>query len=538
MAKVKGQEQDKNITSAVSNWAASVQTSNYNKIRVGAKKLADDAFLNVSRTTAVKNNKPITKENVIKALNTGNVAELRIISNYFFVKSGIYERLIKYMAHFYRYDFFVTPVQYDKAVPQAKVIEGWYKACLFLENSKPKKHLSDIAVKVLKNGCYYGYKLEQRDRAFLQELPVNYCRSRYDYNGKPAVEFNVKYFDDKFADNDYRLRVVKMFPKEVQQAYVAFKKGTLPQDFSGDGKGWVLLDPTKTVKFNIDGSDIPMFASIIPHLLDLEKAQEIDLQKMLQQILKIIIQKFPLDKNNDLVFDIDEMQAFHNMAVEMLGDAVGVDVLSTLADVDVADMSDKGNVSSVDQLEKVERTVYNEPGVSQMQFNSDSSAALERSILNDQGSLAGLVLQFEEYLEDLIAPLNRQIKKKLVYRVNILPTTMYNYRDLSDNYREQTMLGFSKLLPQVALGMPQTVVMSTSLFENQMLKLDEVFIPPQMSSTMSGSESSSSNSDNNDTQKNSDSQQQEKPQSDEGGRPELPAGERTDKTNQNIEAEQ
>ena len=536
MAKVKGQEQDKNITSDISSWAANIQTSNYNKIRVGAKKLADDAFLNVSRTTAVKNNKPITKENVIKALSTGNIAELRIISNYFFVKSGIYERLIKYMAHFYRYDFFVTPVQYDKAVPQSKVIEGWYKACLFLENSKPKKHLSDIAVKVLKNGCYYGYKLEQRDRAFLQELPVDYCRSRYDYNGKPAVEFNVKYFDDKFADNDYRLRVVKMFPKEIQQAYVAFKKGTLPQDFSGDGKGWVLLDPIKTVKFNIDGSDIPIFASIIPHLLDLEKAQEIDLQKMLQQILKIIIQKFPLDKNNDLVFDIDEMQAFHNMAVEMLGDAVGVDVLSTLADVDVADMSDKGNVSSVDQLEKVERTVYNEAGVSQMQFNSDSSAALERSILNDQGSLAGLVLQFEEYLEDMIAPLNRQAKKKLIYRVNILPTTMYNYRDLSDNYREQTMLGFSKLLPQVALGMPQTVVMSTSLFENQMLKLGEVFIPPQMSSTMSGNEeSSSSDSDKKDTQNDSNSQQPEQPQANEGGRPEVGAEDRSERTERRID---
>lgn len=536
MAKVKGQEQDKNITSDISSWAANIQTSNYNKIRVGAKKLADDAFLNVSRTTAVKNNKPITKENVIKALSTGNIAELRIISNYFFVKSGIYERLVKYMAHFYRYDFFVTPVQYDKAVPQSKVIEGWYKACLFLENSKPKKHLSDIAVKVLKNGCYYGYKLEQRDRAFLQELPVDYCRSRYDYNGKPAVEFNVKYFDDKFADNDYRLRVVKMFPKEIQQAYVAFKKGTLPQDFSGDGKGWVLLDPIKTVKFNIDGSDIPIFASIIPHLLDLEKAQEIDLQKMLQQILKIIIQKFPLDKNNDLVFDIDEMQAFHNMAVEMLGDAVGVDVLSTLADVDVADMSDKGNVSSVDQLEKVERTVYNEAGVSQMQFNSDSSAALERSILNDQGSLAGLVLQFEEYLEDMIAPLNRQAKKKLIYRVNILPTTMYNYRDLSDNYREQTMLGFSKLLPQVALGMPQTVVMSTSLFENQMLKLGEVFIPPQMSSTMSGNEeSNSSDSDNNDKQNDSNSQQPEQPQTDEGGRPEVGAEDRSERTERRID---
>ena len=518
-----------------SNWYKN--STYYNKIKVGSKTLRDDAFLNVDATTAIQTNRPIKKDLVVKAINTKDYKQLRVISNYFYNKSGIYERLIKYMAHFFRYDFFVTPVQYDKTVPQTKIIEGWYKACLFLENSKPKKHLSEIAVKVIKNGCFYGYRLAQKDREFLQELPIDYCRSRYNYNGKPAVEFNVKYFDDNFADNDYRLRVVKMFPKEIQQAYVAFKKGTLSQDFNGDDKGWVLLDPTKTVKFNVDGSDMPLFISIIPHLLDLEKAQEIDLQKMLQQILKIVIQKFPLDKNNDLVFDIDEMQAFHNMAVDMLGDAVGVDVLSTLADVDVADMSDKGNVSSVDQLEKVERTVYNEAGVSQMQFNSEGSVALERSISNDEGSLTDLIQQFEEYLEDMILPLNRNIKKKLIYRVNILPTTVYNYKDMASTYREQTMLGYSKLLTQVALGMPQTVVMSAAMFENQMLKLDEVFIPPQMSSTMSGndSEGEDNNKDSKTTQSGDTGNVQPH---DEGGRPEVDTVEKSETTIETEESRQ
>lgn len=276
-----------------------------------------------------------------------------------------------------------------------------------------------------------------------------------------------------------------------------------------------------------------MFINVIPHLLDLEKAQDIDLQKMLQQILKIIIQKFPLDKNNDLVFDIDEMRQFHSMAVDMLGDSVGVDVLSTLADVTVADMSDKGNVSAVDQLEKVERTVYNEAGVSQMQFNSEGSVALEKSISNDEGSLADLIAQFEEYLEDMIMPLNKQIKKKLVYRVNILPTTVYNYKDMASTYREQTMLGYSKLLTQVALGMSQTVVMSAAMFENQMLKLDEVFTPPQMSSTMSGSESAAKQEESDGS-----TSVQQLPQEDKGGRPELDDGDKTDKTVDNIESEQ
>lgn len=512
------------------------RSTRYNKIGVGNKSLSDNAFLNLDAVAAIGANKPVKKQAVLRAIEAKDAKQLRVISDYFYNKSGIYERLVKYMAHFFRYDFFVTPVQYDKAVPDSKVIEGWYKACLYLENSKPKRHLGDIAVKVIKNGCFYGYRLSQSDREFLQELPIEYCRSRYEYNGKPAVEFNVKYFDDNFSDNEYRIRVVKMFPKEIQKAYVSYKKGTLPQDFNGDDRGWVLLDPTKTVKFNVDCSDIPMFINVIPHLLDLEKAQDIDLQKMMQQIMKIIIQKFPLDKNNDLVFDLSEMQSFHDMAVDMLGDALGVDVLSTLADVSVADMSDKGNVSSVDQLEKVERTVYNEAGVSQAQFNTDGAVALERSIANDGGSLSGLVRQFEEYLEDMILPLNKQIKKKLVYRVNILPTTVYNYVDMASTYREQTMLGYSKLLTQVALGMPQTVVMSAAKFENDMLKLGDVFIPPQMSSTMSANgekeaegESEGKSQDKSDD-KSGDNSKPLVEKLDNGGRPSVDTADKSDTT--------
>ena len=512
------------------------RSTRYNKIGVGNKSLSDDAFLNLDAVAAIGSNKPVKKQAVLRAIETKDAQQLRVISDYFYNKSGIYERLVKYMAHFFRYDFFVTPVQYDKAVPDSKVVEGWYKACMYLENSKPKRHLGDIAVKVIKNGCFYGYRLSQSDREFLQELPIEYCRSRYEYNGKPAVEFNVKYFDDNFSDNEYRLRVVKMFPKEIQKAYVSYKRGTLPQDFNGDDRGWVLLDPTKTVKFNVDGSDIPMFINVIPHLLDLEKAQGIDLQKMLQQIMKIVIQRFPLDKNNDLVFDLNEMEAFHEMAVDMLGDAPGVDVLSTLADVSVADMSDKGNVSSVDQLEKVERTVYNEAGVSQAQFNTDGAVALERSIANDGGSLSGLVRQFEEYLEDMILPLNKQIKKKLVYRVNILPTTIYNYVDMASTYREQTMLGYSKLLTQVALGMPQTVVMSAAKFENDMLKLGDVFIPPQMSSTMSANgekEAEDESDDKPDDESEDKSGGNSKPLAeklDNGGRPSVDTADKSDTT--------
>ena len=132
----------------------------------------------------------------------------------------------------------------------------------------------------------------------------------------------------------------------------------------------------------------------------------------------------------------------------------------------------------------------------------------------------------------MILPLNKQIKKSLFYRVNILPTTIYNYQDMASLYREQTMLGFSKLLPQVALGMSQTVVIATALFENKMLKLDDVFTPPQMSSTMSSSDTKKEDSEEDENNE----QQVQKPE-EEGGRPALDDTEKSDKTIQNLESQ-
>lgn len=524
--------------------------NNFNSIRVGKKNL-DDEGIAISYPQAVKkygNNgkylRPIKREDVEKLLLANNVVELRKLSELYFRKSGIYSRLCRYMANLYRYDMFVTPIVYDQSLYETKsekIVEGWYKSCRYLENSNLKRTFGDIALKVIKRGCYYGYKLVGKNGCYIQELPVEYCRSRYSVNGTSAVELNVKFFDECYPDPTYRLKVVKLFPKEIQKAYIAYKKNTLPQDFSGDELGWVLLDSSCAVKFNLGGSDIPFFASVIPHLIDLEIAQEIDRKKMAQQIMKIIVQKFPMDKTgNDPVFTIDEMNAFHQNAVNMLGDAIGVDVLSTLADVTVEDMADTGNESAADQLEKVERSVYNEAGVASAMFNTDGNLALEKSVINDESSMSDLILQFQTYAQSLLQPYNKSAKK-LVYVVQILPTTGYNYKDISKMYKEQTTIGFSKLLPQVALGHTQSSIIATAYFENQLLSLGDVFVAPQMSSTMSSSSSSSSqnNKDSNDNDNSDDNDSNTTVQPDDGnevGRPEKDDSEKSDKTIQNRES--
>jgi hypothetical protein len=66
----------------------------------------------------------------------------------------------------------------------------------------------------------------------------------------------------------------------------------------------------------------------------------------------------------------------------------------------------------------------------------------------------------------------------------MLETTQYNYKDISKIYKEQVQMGYSKMLPQIALGHSQSSILNTAYFENDILHLSEVMIPPLMSSTM------------------------------------------------------
>ena len=454
----------------------------FSKIKIGAKTL-DDAVLKLGELKKV-NPRLADKPTVLRAIHEGDLKAMRDISEFFYKISGIYSRIIKYMAFMYRFDWMVTPYVCDESIKSKpdKLLKGFGKCLDDLDNFNVKKNLGEISFEVLLYGAYYGYKVETKDGMVLQQLPINYCRSRFNQGKKPAVEFNMKFFDDQFRDTTQKMKVLKMFPEEFSKGYILYKKGKLPPEFMGDDNGWYLLDVNSTVKFNANKFDYPAFISVIPLILDLDEAQDLDKKKMLQKLLKILVQKMPLDKNGELIFDVEEARELHNNAVQMLSRAIGVDVLTTFADVDVADMSDNATTAAADDLARVERQVYNEAGVSQMQFNTDGNIALEKSILNDEASLYNMLLQFEEFLNEIVKKHDNGTKWK--FKAQILTTTIYNYKEMAKLYKEQMQVGFSKMLPQIALGQSQSSILANAYFENDILDLVNVFIPPLMSSTM------------------------------------------------------
>lgn len=538
-------------TTDVSSYRDLVGNVDFSKMRVGIKTL-EDATVDLGNYKKV-NPKYGNKAYILKAINNGDTAAMREISNFFYKTSGIYNRLCRYMAYLYRYDWLVTPYinggvgivqDTNQSLSESnrnKIIENFFKALKYLDDFEVKKFFGEVALKVIRNGCYYGYLIPQNNKVSVQELPPHYCRTRYNVNGRPAVEFNMRFFDDMYSDTAQRTKMLNLFPADFKKGYRAYKAGKLMPDFPGDTSGWYLLDINSVIKFNINGDDFPAFIAVIPSIIDLDEAQDLDRKRMAQKLLKIIIQKMPLDKNGDLVFDVDEAQQLHNNAVRMLSKAIGIDVLTTFADVDVADMSDKSNTTQTDDLTRVERGVYNEAGVSQMQFNSNSNTALNNSILNDEATLYNLIQQFESFLNILLEPYNKN-PKKCYYKAQILTTTIYNYKDMAKLYKEQTQMGYSKMLPQIALGQSQSSILANAYWENDILNLVSVFVPPLTSNTMnaevlaqqqakkSGSQSGSQSGSVNKSNGSGNNEQEG------AGRPEKEDNQKSDKTLQNRES--
>ena len=502
----------------------------YRKIKVGVKNL-DDAVLNLGNLKQCFPRHGYTnKKYIYEAIMQNQVEELRNISNFYYNTNGIYQRICNYFAFLYRYDWYVVPEMYEESYQETKVLKDFAKILNYLDNSHIRKMCGDIALSVILDGAYYGYVVPSNERILLQQLPIKYCRSRYTVKGIHAIEFDMRFFDT-FKDPQYRLKVLKLFPEEFTKGYLLFKQGKLQNDFGDNSNSWYLLEPENTVKFNFNNSDIPIFVNAIPSLLDLDAAQDLDRRKQMQKLLKIIIQKLPMDKNGDLIFDVDEAKDIHNNAVEMLRRAIGVDVLTTFADIDSIDMSDKNTATSVDDLEKIERAVFNNFGTSQNLFNTDGNMSLEKSILNDESAVRNLLLQFSIFYDRMVKQKSTN-NKKYSFKLYMLETTQYNYKELSKLYKEQTQLGYSKMLPQIALGHSQSFILNTAHFENEVLHLSEIMIPPLMSSTLNGEDILGKSNKTNTNKNKTNTETSEK----SAGRPEKADDQKSDKTIANIES--
>jgi hypothetical protein len=149
--------------------------------------------------------KEYSLEEIDRIIDSGSVEAQIALSRNYFAKGGFYQRLLLHYATLLKYTGLLIPhPSFGKSLSEQYVIKKYNNAINFLDNAKLPKLFTHIAIKALRDGCYYGVIQDVTDKSIsILDLPIYYCRSRFkDKEGNDIIEFNVTYFDT-IHDREY-----------------------------------------------------------------------------------------------------------------------------------------------------------------------------------------------------------------------------------------------------------------------------------------------------------------------------------------------
>lgn len=405
-------------------------------------------------------------------LQSGNITAQRELSRHFLEKNGFYKQTILYYATLLKYVGILIPhPQAGNSLSTPHIKKKYNKALDFIDSLSLPILLTRISQKVLTDGCYYGIiQSRSAGTAAILDLPGGYAISRYkDIHGNYLIEFDVTYFNT-ITDAAAREAALNTYPDVISNHYYAYTKN------SSRISKWCLIPSDIGICFPFL-SGLPPFLHIIPSTMQYDASVELEQEKYLEEIRKIIVQKIPHNTStNELVFEPDEALEMHEGTVQMMSGNKNVSVLTTYADVD-AIVSNSTSDANRNSIEKMLQNVFNEAGVSSQLFSSTGSTTLKSSIKKDISMMMILGNQYSQFITNLV---NKFFgNTNITFKYMILPVGEQNWDDFIKGSKELASLGYSWLVPAIAQGFSQKDLLDIKQLENTFLELAELLIPLQ-----------------------------------------------------------
>lgn len=445
--------------------------------------------------------KEYTKEEIKQIINSNSLQKQQELSRNFFYKDGFYKRILIYYATILKYIGILIPNPSAGNDLSTPYIQKRYNNALdYLDKICLPELLTRISLYALRDGCYYGVlqNVSKNDFAIF-DLPAEYCRSNFrDFHGNDIIEFNVTYFNT-ILDEDTKKQALKAYPKVLADHYRRYKKQQVKTP-------WVKVPTEIGFCFAFSDDARPIFLDVILATIDYDEAVDINKERDLEEIRKIIVQHIPHLQDGGLLFEPDEAEVMHEGAVGMMRGNKNVSVLTTYADVDSV-VSNTASEASTNSLEKSLQNIYSNTGVSGQLFAPTGSQALMISIKNDIALMMILGNKYSRFFTFIINSLFSN--SNITFKYSLLPISYYDSSDYITDSFKLAQSGYSYLLPSLALGITQKDLLNLKDLENNALNLIEKLIPLSSAYTQT---------------------------SGQVGRPELPADQKSQKTIQNEQA--
>lgn len=424
-----------------------------------------------------------TKDNILNYLKspTANVKSLKNASRQLFQNSIEYKRLVLYYAYMSLFAYVVSPVGFDSSKGTSNTsafLKQYNKAVSQLERMNLRQELRKALVTMIVDGAAYGLIWENNSSWFIQYVDPDFCTITSLVDGCWVFSIDMS----KIKEED----LVK-YPDYVETMYAEYKNtGVKLQEVPEEHCFCIKADESVSYP-------IPFFAGIMPSVYDLESYKSLAEVATKLDIFKLISFKIPTDDKGVPSIDWDTITKFYDLLANNVPEAVGVAALP--GEVNSVDFKKSESGNSTTDISDAIQNFYYTSGTSSLLFGdaaNNTSGALAMSIKADEEIVFAFMAQCERVVNRLLKSLSGTQK----FKITFLPATIFSKEKEVGYIKEAATLGLPTKSAYAALMHVQQIdIGGMSYVENDVLKLQDVFIPLSSTYTQSSAGRPASNTD-------------------------------------------
>lgn len=395
-----------------------------------------------------------------------NEKNLRNASIQMYNNSIHYRNFILFYALMCPFYYTIEPVAYDstKAKPET-IRKAYLNACKYIEPFNLKHELQVPAICTFRDGVYYGAIWKQG--SFIQRIDPDICKISAKEAGTYLYAVDMSQIKE---DN------LSSYPPEFSAMHDAYEAtGIKYQQVPSDITFCLKADETCTYP------TVP-FVSLLPSIYDLENQKELAEVSETLDNYKLVNYIYPTDEDGKPTQEASFNEEIYQHIANALPPAVGLAMTGKELKALTFDRSNNGS-----QADAVEQSISNfwlntgVPVAIEGSPDLTASGAILLSLRPEERKSIALLNQIERVLNRLLSYQSGSQK----CRINMLPITCFNYSDYVKQIKEATTLGIPvKSDLAIAMNVPATDIQGKAFLENDILGLNDIFIP--LSSTYTG----------------------------------------------------
>ncbi len=418
--------------------------------------------------------KKYTREQILGYLKDTKANSEKLIeaSNYLYSSSTIYNRICRYLANMLTFDYVLSPYKIKEYNTDKENIEKYNKAYFKtlgeLENINIKHTGSNIMQVVVREGAFFGLEISNKDSYMIYQLPYNKCKIYSWEDGCPLFALDMSYFDNNQV-------LVESIGGEILSLYNAYLKNKKNKWAELDGKYSICITFDETLSYVV-----PPLTGAFSDIYLIEDYKDLMKSKELINLYKLINLKYPIDDEGNLLMDEGVATTYYNQIASQLDETIAI----ALNPFDMKEVSFSNDKVDNDGTLKAQRDMFSNLGISSLVFSNEkaSSTALLQSLINDMSYVLPCLRSFERWLNKKLKLMSGSIKFQTMFP----DICVYNRKDMIDMYKTAATLGLpTKQLYAASMGMSPSQIINMTFCENEMLGLQDLFIPLSSSYTQS-----------------------------------------------------